>query len=177
MERTSKPRRISRGDAQAVFEAFGGGGRAVLQHNSAAEGAPADFFGSHGSIRPFAGSPWDGAHFCQEDWHVILIADIEGGGPSFTEQDAQQIMQGLQIAFTLDGNSLQTSRTAIKRFLNPQPFGLQEAYYFQEGQLQSPTDLSVGSHQLDVTISDPSGQVFQSGITFFIDAAGTGACI
>jgi hypothetical protein len=36
----------------------GGGGRAVLLHSKTAEGAPADFFGSHGSIRPFAGSPW-----------------------------------------------------------------------------------------------------------------------
>jgi hypothetical protein len=78
---------------------------------------------------------------------VILIGDVEGGGPPFTEQDAKQIMQGLRFDLTLDGNSLQTTRTAIKRFTNPQLFGLQEAYYFQEGQLQSPTDLSVGSHQ------------------------------
>jgi hypothetical protein len=176
MAGTSGSGRITRGDAQAVFEAFGGGGRSVLQHSTVAQGAPADLHGSHGAIRPFAGSPWDGAHFCEQDWHVILIADIEGGDHSFKRQDAERIMQGLEISFTLDGNPLPTTRTAIKRFLNPELFGLQTAYYFQQGRIQSPTDLSIGSHQLEVAMSDASGQLFQDGITFFIDAAGTGAC-
>ena len=178
MTTTSGSRRITRGDAEAVLNAFGGGGRAVLLHSKTAEGAPADFDGSHGSIRPFAGSPWDGAHFCAEDWHVILIADIEGGDTSFKHDDAESIMNGLDISFTLDGAPLATTRTAIKRFLNPGQFGLQVAYYFQQGQIMSPADLSVGSHRLDVTIVDASGQQnFQDGITFFIDAPGTGACV
>jgi hypothetical protein len=173
----SESRRITRGDAEAVLNAFGGGGRAVLLHSKTAEGAPADFFGSHGSIRPFAGSPWDGAHFCAEDWHVILIADFEGGDASFKHDDAEQIMNGLDVSFTLDGAPLPATRTAIKRFLNPEQFGLQVAYYFQQGQIMSPTDLSVGSHQLDVTVVDVSGQqTFQDGITFVIDAPSTGAC-
>jgi hypothetical protein len=42
----------------------------------------------------------------------------------------------------------------------------------------SPTDLSVGSHRLQITILDAAGvQNFQDGIMFFIDAPGTGACI
>ena len=49
--------RITKGDAEAVFNAFGNGGRAVLAHSRTAEGAPADLTGVHGSIRPFAGSP------------------------------------------------------------------------------------------------------------------------
>jgi hypothetical protein len=178
MTTTSGSRRITRGDAEAVLNAGGGGGRAVLLHSETAEGAPADFFGSHGSIRPFAGSPWDGAHFCAEDWHVILIADIEGGDTSFKHDDAERIMNGLDVSFTLDGTPLPTTRTAIKRFLNPGQFGLQVAYYFQQGQIMSPADLSVGSHRLEVTIVDASGQQnFQDGITFFIDAPGTGACL
>ena len=44
----------SRGDAQAVLEAFGTGGRAVLQHSRTAEAAPADVLGTRGSIRPFS---------------------------------------------------------------------------------------------------------------------------
>ncbi len=178
MATRSESRRITRGDAEAVLNAFGAGGRAVLSHSKTAEGAPADFFGSHGSIRPFAGSPWDGARFCAEDWHVILIADIEGGGASFKHNDAEQIMNGLDVSFTLDGAPLPTTRTAIKRFLNPEQFGLQVAYYFQQGQIMSPTDLSVGSHRLDVTITDASGQqAFQDGITFVIEAPGSGACV
>jgi hypothetical protein len=178
MEKSSESRRITRGDVEAVLNAFGGGGRAVLFHSSTAQGAPADFFGSHGSIRPFAGSPWDGAHFCAEDWHVILMADIEGGDASFKRNDAERIMNGLDISFTLDGTLLPTTRTAIKRFSNPEQFGLQVAYYFQQGQIMSPTDLSIGNHRLEVTLVDASGQQsFQDGITFFIDAPGTGVCV
>jgi hypothetical protein len=40
----------------------------------------------------------------------------------------------------------------------------------------SPTDLAVGRHDLTVEISDSSGAVYQDGIAFFIDAAGTGSC-
>jgi hypothetical protein len=177
VEATSGSRRIGRGDAEAIFQAFGTGGLAILQHNRLAEGAPADDFGTRGSIRPFAGSPWDGTHLCAEDWHVILVADIEGGDSTFTRPDAEQIMQGLVLSFTLNGAPLPTNRTAIRRFLNPGFFGIQEAYYFQQGRIMSPTDLAAGSHQLQLTITDASGQTFQDGITFFIDPTGTGACV
>jgi hypothetical protein len=51
------------------------------------------------------------------------------------------------------------------------------AYYFQQGQIMSPADLSIGSHRLEVTMVDASGQQsFQDGIMFVIDAPGTGAC-
>jgi hypothetical protein len=164
MKASSTSRRITRGDAEAVLNAFGGGGQAVLLHSKTAEGAPADFLGSHGSIRPFSGSPWDGAHFCAEDWHVILIADIEGGDASFKHNDAARIMDGLNVSFTLDGASLPTTRTAVKRFLNPEEFGLQVAYYFQQGQIMSPADLSVGSHR---------GMVKSCGRRVLIDHAAT----
>ena len=169
--------RITHGDAQAVFQAFGGGGWAILLHSTVAQGGPADFFGSHGAIRPFSGSPWDGAHFCAEDWHVILAGDIEGGDASFTRSDAEHIMSGVVASFTLDGAVLPTTRTAIKRYLNPELVGVQVAYYFNQGRIMAPADLSVGSHHLVATASDPSGQTFQDEITFVIDAPGTGACV
>jgi hypothetical protein len=170
--------RITQEDVQALFDAFGAGGWAILQHSSVAQGSPADQGPSSGSIRPFKGSPWDGAHFCAEDWHVIYIADIEGGDTSFTRSDAERIMSGIVISFTLDGAALPTTRTAIKRFLNPERFGFQEAYYFQQGRIMSPTDLSIGRHQVDVMVqSDVAGQSFRDGIRFFIDAPGTGACL
>ncbi|WP_328989004.1 hypothetical protein OG394_22525 [Kribbella sp. NBC_01245] len=177
MGESATRRRITRGDATAVFEAFGNGGRTVLQHSQVAQAAPADEVGSRGSIRPFSGSPWDGAAFCADDWHVILIADIEGGDNSFSRQDAEDIMQGLTISFSLDGNPLETTRTAIRRFLDPRAFGLDAAYYFQQGRIMAPADLSVGQHQLEVDVSDSTGQqTFHDAITFTIDASGTGAC-
>jgi hypothetical protein len=173
------PRRIKRGDAQAVLNAFGTGGRVILRkRGETAEASPADFFGSHGSIRPFRGSPWDGRHFCAEDWHVILVAFIDGGDSSFGHQQARAALDPVAISFTLDGAPLDTTRTPIKPFLDPQAFDLERAWYFQEGRIMSPDDLSVGQHELSARFTDPNSGLDESdGITFFIDAAGTGACL
>lgn len=173
------PRRISRGDAQAVLNAFGTGGRVILRNRGGtAEAAPADFFGSHGSIRPFSGSPWDGQHFCAEDWHVILVAFFDGGDASFDHQRAKAVLDPVTISFTLDGAALDATRTPIKPFHNAQAFDLERAWYFQEGRIMSPDDLSAGDHEVSVRFIDPtSGSDESDGITFFIDAAGTGACL
>jgi hypothetical protein len=173
------PRRINRGDAEAVLNAFGTGGRVILRNGQTAEASPADFLGSHGSIRPFQGSPWDGRHFCAEDWHVILVGFIDGGDASFGHQQAEASLGPVTIAFTLDGAALDTTRTPIKPFHDPpQAFGIERAWYFQEGKVMSPDDLSVGQHELSVSFTDPaSGLAGSDGITFYIDAAGTGACL
>jgi len=159
---------------EAVFEAFTTGGFSVLMHGGMVRGAPADDFGSHGAIRPFP--QWDGLHFCAEDWQVILIATIEGGDNSFTHQDADRLLSGTKITFTLDGVELATDRTAIKRFLDPARFGLDVAYAFQEGRLMPPQELSPGNHTLSVVAAEPGQPVFTNSITFIIDPAGAGAC-
>ena len=93
------PSRINRGDAEAVLNAFGNGGWVILLHSGeAAEAAPADWFGSHGSIRPFQGSPWDGRHFCAEDWHVILMALIAGGDASYSHDQARADLDPVAVA-------------------------------------------------------------------------------
>ena len=167
-------KRLTRGDVQAVLEASGSGGWAVRSHNAVAQGAPADQLGSHGAIRPFA--PWNGRHFCAEDWHVILVADIEGGDASFTRNDAEEIMSKIDVRFELDGVALDTTRTAIKRFLNPNQFGMAEAYFFQEGRVRSPDELTIGSHVLRLAMSDASGDTFVDTITFVVDPPGQGTC-
>jgi hypothetical protein len=169
------PRRITQGDAQAILEAFGTGGRVILANGTTTEGAPADFFGSHGSIRPLP--QWGARHYCAEDWHVILLSIFDGGDASYTQQDAEAVLGPITLAFTLDGAPLDTTRTTIKPFLNPEQFDLERAWYVQQGRVMSPTDLSVGSHQLAVSISEPGIPTVVLEITFFIDAPGTGACL
>ena len=167
--------RITRGDAEAIFQATPNGGWAVLLHSPTGQGAPFDAQ-ALGAIRPLPA--WEGRHFCAEDWHVILLAPVVSGDASFTRQDAEALLNQTTVSFTLDGAPLLTTRTAIKPFLAAELFGLENAYAFQEGRIMAPTDLSVGSHQLVATISDPSGgppDVLE--ITFFIDASGTGACL
>jgi hypothetical protein len=166
--------RITRGDVQAIFQATLNGGWAVLLHSPTGQGAP---FAAQerGAIRPLAVA--DGRHFCAEDWHVILLGLIFGGDASFTRQDAVAIANAVTVSFTLDGAPLPTTRTAIKPFLGAEEFGLEKGYGFQQGRIMAPTDLSVGSHQLVVTVSEPGFPTDVGEITFFIDAPGTGTCL
>jgi hypothetical protein len=152
--------RITQSDIKQVFQGVG----------------TADFYGDRGAIRPLAGSPWDGTHFCAADWHVVLLTWTEVGDASFTKRDAERIFSGISLSFVLDGASLPTTRTATKRVEDPERYGAEEGWFFNQGRIMSPADLSVGQHELHVTIGIPSG-TFEDGITFFIDPAGTGACV
>lgn len=95
---------------------------------------------------------------------------------SFDRQQAQAALDPVTISFTLDGAALATTRKPIKPFGDPQRFGLESAWYFQQGRVMAPDDLSVGHHELTARFTDPTG-FEEDGITFFIDAAGTGACV
>jgi hypothetical protein len=70
--------RVTRGDAQAILQAQGNGGWAVILNGGIVEeGAPSDFmFDSMARIAPQAG--WNGRHFCSLDWHVINVPAVEG---------------------------------------------------------------------------------------------------
>jgi hypothetical protein len=177
MANSSKRQRVTRGDAQAVLNAFPNAGRIIRRQGVVQSSTPADPE-LRATIRPFSfpGSPFDGRHYCVEDWHVIVVAEIVGGDRSYSEQDAVTELSTITLTFTLDGVELPTSRMPVKRFLDPAPFGLEEAYFFQQGTLMSPNELSVGSHSLSYKEVSPLGE-YGDGITFFIDPAGTGACL
>jgi hypothetical protein len=168
------PKRITRGNAESVLNAFGNGGRVILLRGGTAQGGPADFLGSHGSIRPF--EEWNNRSFCQEDWHVILVAAFDGGDRSFTMQQFRESAASVVVRLVLDGEPLDTVRTPAKHF-EGSAFGFDEAYYFQEGRIMAPADLSVGQHTLEGTMTESGNVFFQGQITFSIDAAGTGACV
>jgi hypothetical protein len=168
--------RVSQGDAQAIFQSFGNGGWAILRHSQVIEGAPADgLSGALATIRPIP--PFDGAHYCALDWHVIVIAVFDGGDASYTAQDFEAYRSTVSIVFTLDGQPLETDQTATKRSQRDLTFaGITTAYYFQQGTVLAPEALAVGSHTLTMDFSDAFG-AGQTTITFTIDAAGTGACL
>jgi hypothetical protein len=168
--------RVSRGDAEAVFHAFGGGGRIILNKNVTDTGAPADS-DVRAAIRPSSGTIFDGRHYCAEDWHVILAATASGDTPSWSLREARAELAFTVNQFTLDGSTLSTSRTALKRFLVPPLPEPAEAYYFQEGVIMSPSDLAVGEHILAITVYDGPTVIVEDEITFYIDAAGTGVCL
>lgn len=173
------PPRVTKGQAEAILQDFGGAGRIIRRNTNIQTGTPGDP-DIRASIRPFSDTVFDGRHYCAEDWHVILIAFIAAGDQSFTEQDAKDQLDALAVTLTLDGAQLATTRTAIKRFLDlslfPAELGIKKAFFVQLGRVMSPSDLSVGSHTLSYTVVDPVEGEFSDEITFFIDAPGAGAC-
>jgi hypothetical protein len=162
-----------------VFRTYGTG-RLIVANRGQVDPSQADFIDSYGSIRPFEGSDWDGRHFCVEDWHVILAAWADGGDATFDHQRAEQVIAPVTMSFTLDGQPLATTRTPIQRFVVPSALdpSVERAWYFQQGRIMSPTDLSVGQYELSFTLANtpnPADSGTQ-GITFFIDPAGSDAC-
>jgi hypothetical protein len=65
---------------------------------------------------------WSGRHVCALDWHVINVAAIEGNavGQSRTNAEIRDLLSQIELDITLDGAPLDTTRTAIARFLNPE---------------------------------------------------------
>jgi hypothetical protein len=168
--------RITAGDAHATFQSLGNGGGGILGHGGGVvEGAPVT---NDVAIRPYFD---DGIHYCVEDWHVIVLAWFDAH-PNI--QSAKADFDPFVWTFTLDGAALPTTRNAVKRFLQTEYLGpdIQEAYYFQQGRIMSPSDLTVGSHILTMTQvhpghpGDPNYNDFYES-QFFIDAVGTGACL
>lgn len=171
---SAAPGRVTRGQAEAVLQASGNGGRAVNLHSPTQNGAPAQGLpGSRVLIRPFSGTPFNGAHYCALDWHTIDI-EIFDVGPrkAFASEIA-----GVTVTFTLDGAPLPVTQTAIKRFLNPEQYGLTDAYYSTWGRVMAPSDLAPGTHSLVFAASDSNGIFLTDGITFTVDPAGSGACL
>lgn len=167
--------RITQGDAQAVFTGHTGG-VAIRVHNGNLEGAPAAGAAAAG-VRINAFIPWDGRHYCSLDWHTIAIYLTDGNAPgeSRTLHEIATYLSTVQVAFSLDGTPLDTTRTPVEPNLDPG--GLTDALYFAAGRVMAPADLSVGTHTLGIVISDPGGIIDTSQITFFVDAPGTGACL
>jgi hypothetical protein len=158
--------RISRGEAEAVFESGFTGGLP-------GQGAPDD--SDHRvAIKPFSEGV---SHYCVEDWHAILLGlnvDEEHEGVTSAEE-AEKLFAPTVMTFVLDGKPFKTIRLPVKPLLRDPP---EKVFALVQGRVVGPDELAVGSHTLTVTVehdpTHPKVQVFKR--KFFIDAAGTGAC-
>jgi len=171
--------RVTRGDAQAVFEAFGGGGWVIRLNAGTVEGAPADFL-PDGMARISPSSGFNQKHYCALDWHVISVALLEGNRPGeiFSESEIRDRLAGRHVEFTLDGAPLATVRNSPRRIHNPEFRGFYEAVYVQEGRIMAPEDLAVGPHVLTAIgyrVGRPTPEVLPT-VTFFVDEVGSGTC-
>jgi hypothetical protein len=171
--------RATRGDAQAVLEAFPSGGWVIRLHAGRIVGAPAAFTPDDGvRIAPIPGV-FDGIHYCSLDWHVIAITSIDGNAPgeSRTPSQIAAWLATTADVLWLDGTPLDTARTPVKRFLNPDRFGLLDAYSYATGRVMAPADLSIGPHTLRDVYLEAGSVIDTVEITFFIDAPGEAACL
>ena len=170
------PHRVTYGEARAIFEAVGNAGLLIQRHSPVQIGAP-QRSRLQAEIRPINFEGFDGRHYCVEDWHVIVLSLIYVGDASYLRPDAQAEADTITtFNFTLDGAALGTSQTTLKPYEEPEIFGAERGWWFQTGRLMSPSDLSVGRHTIAILVEDAFGS-FEDGISFFIDASGTGACL
>src|SRR5215471_5099430 len=188
--------KVSEGEAKAVFNAAITGGAAIRFHSPQRQGAPSKSgLSSNVATRPFCF--FEGRHYCETDWHDLLIAYLDGpqpdGCPNLTVGDVRNELATLNITLYLDGEEVDSERTPLKAAVGPG-----KAWGIEEGYLIAPGDLSVGPHTFNVVTTgftyDPESGCTQlvpftdnlpfaiegvcdtapPYVTFYIDAAGTG---
>jgi hypothetical protein len=143
------------GDARAVFQAGPTGGLASYVHSANHHGAPAGGVpsGSPEDIRIYP--VLEDAEYCTSGWHLIGL--VYGDDPAFFggKRALSDYLADVDIEFALDGRPLETERTAVKRFADPQRFGLEDAFVFHAAAFLPPGSLPPGSHTVVTTIDDP----------------------
>jgi hypothetical protein len=169
---------ITRGDAEALFNASGTGGAVIAQHDGVVEGAPAS------PARIFPGQRFQGVHICRSDWHAMFtslgLTDTVFGGGAHTVREASQILAGIGVTYELDGRPVALRTTPVTPWLiDLSTIDPDATVGFAEhvGTIFSPDDLTVGSHIENMRL-DEHGVLDDFGfVTFFVDAAGTGVCL
>ncbi len=152
--------RITRGDAQAAFQAYWTAGFTIEKTPTTAPGFALVHYTLLNSFH-------ENTRICTTNWHAYAL----GWGVQGTRQDAAADQRLLVLTFAIDGVPMPSAKTAIKRSI---AFG--NVYAWNEGALLAPGSLSVGAHQLTTTINY-DGTVEALTVTFYVDAEGTGACL
>jgi hypothetical protein len=172
--------RVTYGDVRGHFQTAEGGGAVSFQTGTPAAFSAGGNIFDH-SIRPFPGSPWDGRHVCEDDWHLLAIALIDGSTDrSYTRAEFVAGGEGATVDLILDGNVLSdTESTVPKRFKSTFNNDILEGYWVQIGAFLGPDDLAVGSHTFAASADIPSVPVswVAGPITFYVDASGSGVCV
>jgi hypothetical protein len=118
-----------------------------------------------------------GLHYCSLDWHVAAVSAFDGNatGETRTPHEIATALSAISIDLFIDGSQLDTVRTPVVPLLQPVP-GFDQLYGFTVGRVMAPADLSVGLHTF-TEVTSAGGVTSSSQATFYIDAAGTGACL
>lgn len=135
------------GELNASFHAFGGGGLAILNHSEVAPNVASAQNSPEGRLVPFG----DDRFICDElvvgTW-VIWFAD----------DDEKEALAAVTNQFALDGETLELTRTPIKRFNSDEEKG----WWFAEGVPVLGT-LDPGMHEIEWTFD--AEELFGFGAT------------
>jgi hypothetical protein len=167
---------FTKGDATALFN--GNGGPAVLLHNPSSEvGA----FQPGKRIGP--GQNFQGFRVCATDWHVMFVnlAMVDSLDNVHTIDEARRAFQSLNVTYELDGAPLAVRVTPVQPVLDDVTLldpNATVGFRQRTGAILAPEALSVGSHTEQVRVFENGILLFDLGlVTFYVDAAGTGACL
>lgn len=165
---------VTRGDAETIFHS--GCGEAVNRGTPSQTNPCEDRFRAH--IGVFFAS---GAHLCADDWHVLVVYDVESVDPTnpllATRALVVDDLQATTTSWTLDGVPMATETLPIKAVpAAPQQSGT-PTYSYTNGTLLAPDALSVGPHTFTMVLSDPAFPTPVQTRTFIIDPSGTGRCL
>jgi hypothetical protein len=137
----------TRGEANAAFQSNFTGGFAIRTHNFEAQGAPGGpAIPTPDSARIYPGEP--DLEYCAQGWHVITLGVFN--------DEVRQSLSTVDIQFALDGVSLQTERTAVKKLQHPFPdFSENPLWAVTFGAFLAPGSLSLGNHEIETSIHNP----------------------
>lgn len=135
--------RVTRGEINATFNAGMNGGMAILNQDGSVQAF------EHAAVTEgFDGviHLWDqGEEYCAEDWHLLGMGlalccyyDLVGG-----------VLNAAEVRITMDGVELSLDRTAVKRDSTFQGLTPGPEFGFTQGKIFSPSELSLGRHDLE----------------------------
>ena len=164
--------RVTYGDVRAHFQAAESAGALIFERGepNLFHSAPANLF-AH-SLRPLVF--WNNTRYCELDWQLVVLALLE-------EKKDKGILKTASVTFEVDGSATAMPKsTAIKPYLGtfvqlPEP-----AVWRQWGVFYAPGDLEarVAPNTLSAVAHFPDfGDFPLPALDFFIDEAGTGACL
>jgi hypothetical protein len=154
------PTRVTKGQAQAVFQSQPTGGAAIQQNPAAPGAAPLANREKPVIMSPISSGPDD--PFCVLDWHVIKVSLFS---------DVRSDLSGSNVRIWLDGAELAITRTAIKPWLLISGF-----YAVSFGVVVPPGTPTAGPHTLTAFLHFGNGDEETDQTTINVGSATSPAC-
>jgi hypothetical protein len=157
------PTRVTKGQAEAVFQSQLTGGSAIELRSSSPGAAPTANELKPVIMSPIASGPED--PFCVLDWHVIRVS---------LQIDDRSILEGSTVRIWLDGAELAITRTAIKPWVqSPVGPGFYQAAY---GVVVPPGTPTAGTHTLTAFLHFGDGEEETDETTINVGSADSPQC-